>query len=227
MLTRFSLLGFLFGFLFVGVTCTTPILEVSPCSAGFTKIPDAFIIYDGSSLATQTTSVELCHGAHALVLNITCADRNILTPFKKCNDPLFKASAVEFFITPETADGAWDQHHYLELETSPNGMLFLSHITNHNLDCTNFAGSYIDCNQSGIVVEAAADIPQAVWKTHLEIPWTTMMPEGVTPRATPTVWRANLYRIAFPKGHTEYSCWQPTKTLCFHQPLTFARLVMK
>lgn len=40
----------------------------------------------------------ICHDNKNLVIRWKCIDTNIVSPYTKCNDPLYNADVVEIFI---------------------------------------------------------------------------------------------------------------------------------
>ena len=63
----------------------------------------------------------------------------------QCNDPLYEQDVVEVFVAPALPDGE-PMHNYLELELSPNGVLFSANVTNPNLTCLGIEDGMLDCS---------------------------------------------------------------------------------
>lgn len=120
-----------------------------------TQDNQGFFLSDCSRPALQRTYLKACYTASHLFFHFYCLDNNIYNPYTRCNDPLFQYGAskpkyllshygnhllpfcvdvVELFIAPQPANGQPTQH-YIELELSPNSVLFVSNITNPYLDC--------------------------------------------------------------------------------------------
>eukprot|EP00697_Spironema_sp_BW2_P012481 gnl/Spiro4/28733_TR14216_c0_g1_i1.p1 gnl/Spiro4/28733_TR14216_c0_g1~~gnl/Spiro4/28733_TR14216_c0_g1_i1.p1 ORF type:complete len:257 (-),score=62.27 gnl/Spiro4/28733_TR14216_c0_g1_i1:48-818(-) len=194
--------------------------------------------------ATQQTTVHICHTDTALHMRFDCADRNPVSRFTQCNDPLYEDSVVEAFITATTTTATTtkttkktpdiDIHHYLELEVSPNGVLFASRITNPSLDCPGFTGEAVPCAAPGLAFEAHKDTARNTWWAYLSVPFSLLNPQE-TPRvarASPsaTYFRANFFRIDSPvDGNKEYSAWRSPRSVtvpCFHVPSAFAEFVL-
>ena len=57
---------------------------------------------------------------------------------------------MEVFLGDGNADG---KHNYIEIETNPTGVLFVSKIANPNLSPSGMVGTLIDCDESGVSVK--------------------------------------------------------------------------
>jgi len=189
-----------------------------------------FILDDGSKPALQNTAVYMCTDDEYFYVKYDCVDNNIYSPFTEWRIPLFKNDVVEMFISA----GSGDPHVYLELEFSPNSVLFASRIFNPNMTCGGIQENYQDCNSTGIEWQAERFDSENYWWAYAKIPWsfinvnqTSSSTESMQPTIRQDTYRANFFRVDTPSGKsTEYSCWSPTwsKTPCFHKPRYFGIL---
>lgn len=131
---------------FCFLVCSQAYVNVTRCPAGLTPTGDwskttflqHFFLAEIRPLrpAKQQTTVHMCYTDSHLMLRFDCIDDNPYSSYTQCNDPLFKQDVVEVFITATSPHlSKINLHHYLELEVSPNSVLFASHIYNPNLDC--------------------------------------------------------------------------------------------
>jgi len=197
-----------------------------------TSVKD-FILADGSTRAKQQTTVFMCYNSQWIYIKFNCSDNHIYSPFTKCNQPLYQYDVVEVFLTsPTTNNEESNLHNYVELEVSPNGILFVSRINNTLLRCGGFIGTEIPCNETGILWYAARYDSKNNWWAYLQIPWrllnfTAEIENFVETQSRKINWRGNFYRIDSPKNlPKEYSCWSPTMSTppCFHKPAYFGYL---
>jgi hypothetical protein len=182
--------------------------------------------------AKQQTRVHMCSTDTHLMLRFDCIDDNPYSPYSQCNEHLYNAAVVEAFITGTRSDPSKvDLHHYLELEVSPNSVLFASHITNPALDCPGITGTLIPCNGGQIAWEAHKNEEDKTWWAFLKISWS-LINSGNTGDvgAGPTYFKANFFRIDTPLSHPkEYSAWQSplSKSVpCFHAPTAFEEFAL-
>jgi hypothetical protein len=57
----------------------------------------SFTLIDGTPEAT--TQATICHDNVYLYVNWTSIDKEVISTYKNCNDPLFKEDVVEIFIS--------------------------------------------------------------------------------------------------------------------------------
>jgi len=173
-----------------------------------------------SESASQRTVVHLCYTESALLLRYDCEDDYIRSPYTTCNQALYNTDVVEVFLTKVYSGTSVDLHHYVELEVSPNSVLFVAHIANQNLVCDGIQDQLVNCNQSGVVWLARRSDSTNSWWAYLSIPWQII---GGTPVAGYS-FSGNFFRINLFRNSTiEYSCWQSTDSdpACFHKPNYF------
>eukprot|EP01127_Copromyxa_protea_P020541 TRINITY_DN6891_c0_g1_i1.p1 TRINITY_DN6891_c0_g1~~TRINITY_DN6891_c0_g1_i1.p1 ORF type:complete len:240 (+),score=45.83 TRINITY_DN6891_c0_g1_i1:115-834(+) len=183
--------------------------------------------------ARQQTIVHLCHTDTHLRIRFDSNDDNAHSRFTQCNDPLYKDSAVETFITGIRSNpNDVDLHHYTELELSPNGVLFASHIHNPDLTCPGIVGNNIPCNVSGLAYKAEKNLKAETWWAYLSVPFSLLNGQEtqLTPEAGPTFFKANFFRIDQPLNfEKEYSAWSSPSSPhvpCFHVPPAFGVFVI-
>jgi len=182
------------------------------------------ILDDGSGPAAQTTVVHMCADSDYFYVKYDCQDNDIYSQYTQCNEPLFKDDVAELFISA----GSGDPHVYLELEFSPNSVLFASRINNPNMTCSGIQENYQDCNSTGITWQSERFDAQNYWWAYAKIPWNFInINQTSTPTPREDTYRANFFRVDSPNGGSqEFSCWSPTwsNPPCFHKPRYFGLL---
>jgi len=234
--------GFVVLCLLFAIIQALPVLNVPKCPSPLdwnkTAFVPSFTLDAGHGEPVQLTEVHVCYETDYLYVRYDCVDNNIFSQFQNCNDDLYEEDVVEMFIAPASASAADDAetYHYIEIEVSPNGVLFVSNITNYSGDCDDFSGALIPCTQSDIVYTAQRFDSENKWWASLQIPFSLLAhippyqkeQERPGPYIATTTFRANFFRIDQPKGapDQEFSCWSPTfaDPPCFHKPAYFGTL---
>lgn len=159
----------------------------------------------------DTTNATLCHDGTNLVVRWFSRDKEIISTYGRCNDPLYKEDAVEIFIaTPDSYP-----HHYFELEVSPRAQLFFADITNPNGTCSQLGTDYYPCNAATYSASKTA----VGWDAEVKIQ-LSVIGRGVVQKK----FKVNLFRIDYTtNAPTRYLTWQPTfaSPPCFHKPAFF------
>ena len=134
---------------------------------------DRFELDSGSGLPQQQTRVALCRTKQMLSIAFAANDSAIDSPYRQCNDPLYKYDAVEVFVA--LADTRRDPPpvHYVEIELNPYGAMFLAAIDNRSGNCSDFRGAQAACSTSGIQ-HSAATVPGG-WTAQLSIPFDELV----------------------------------------------------
>jgi hypothetical protein len=130
-----------------------------------------FVLSDGQGFPKQSTIVYGCHTNHSLRFKFECHDSVIISTFEKCNDPLFQQDAVELFLTDPNHV---DLHHYVEIEISPNAVMFVSFIQNEGLSCSTLNGTLQNCASIGINWHAEIAPGGQSWWAFVEVPYEVL-----------------------------------------------------
>lgn len=72
-------------------------------------------------------------------------DYYIKNTYLNCNDYLYNQDVVEVFLGDPYVEAA-PIHHYIEMEFSPKGVIYVAKIYNPNLNNSGIVHTYIDCN---------------------------------------------------------------------------------
>lgn len=114
-------------------------LNVPSCGS-LTPVMLHFSLINGT--LDNSTTASICHDATSLFINWTSIDKEIISTYKNCNDPLYKEDVVEVFIS--TLDSY--PHNYFEIEVSPSSQLFFADITNPYGNCSSLGTQYYKCD---------------------------------------------------------------------------------
>jgi len=208
----------------------TPSLSIKPCPADFnwtqTALIREFTLDDGSRSPLQQTSVHACYDDKFFHARFDCVDNNIYNTYTQCNSPLYNQDVVELFIGSKSHSSP---AHYIEIEISPNNVLFVSNVTNYSGNCSNFQGNEIDCDQSGVKIVTYRSDKTNSWWAQVAIPFALVQTlPGAEWSTLPSTLAVNFYRIDEPKEtqSREFSCWSPTMAspACFHKPDYFGNI---
>jgi len=148
---------------------------------------------------------------------------------------------VETFLAVQSSQSV--PKNYLEVEVSPNSVLFVSKIYNPQGTCQGIEGTLVDCSVSGIHWSAKRSDNENTWFAFLSIPFELIVNASSDNSASEnshaarhlsvevaplSVLHGNFFRIDTPSstGTKEYSCWNPTMAspACFHKPAYFGTL---
>jgi Carbohydrate family 9 binding domain-like len=213
------------------IACTQNVscVSIKACTVANITLPP-FVLSGSGQLPSEQTTAQLCHSnaRRTLHAHYTVVDNFITSPFSECNSPLYKADAVEMFIEPAALwDRSFDERKmkrnnvYIELEASPNAVLFVSNITNSDDACSGIAGNEIACSSSGVTVSARRTDDGYV--VDMSVPLALVdAGHGVS-----TQFRANFFRIDHSQSAaTQYQAWRAdgANPPCFHVPSAFGLL---
>lgn len=170
------------------------------------------------------TEAKLLYDDKNLYVLFLNADSDIWSTIKKKDAALWTQEVVEIMIDPD-GDGAT----YVELQVSPNGTIFDAYLPRRRQAQTGWDSSMKaevrvegtlnerDDQDKGWTVEIALPLKSAFGRTQ---------PAGDIPPEVGTVWRANMFRMDFPKGKPRRAvAWSPPLTGDFHTLDRFGALV--
>jgi len=165
----------------------------------------------------------ICHDDTNLYIAFICNDRDIYSTFTQHDDYLWQQEAVEVFI--DTDD---DPNTYVEIEVSPNNILFDSFIVNpFDIDVPKTLKYNLSGIQTAVTVDGTVNERQdedRKWNVEISIPFSDLVEKFNPEMITDFVWKINFYRIdADDDGPNAYA-WSPTLVERFHNPKRFGTL---
>jgi hypothetical protein len=174
---------------------------------------------EGLDLPPQTTARMLWDEKYLYVF-IDVTDEDVFSPYKKPDDPLWKADTVELFI-----DADKNARGYVELQVNPNNAQFDSWFAGTRAG-PKADESWTSGIVSAVVVDGTADKrgdKDQGWHVEIAVPWAAVkgkddaMAVTLPPRPGDT-WKLNLVRVEAGKEKNDYtaSAWGPISRQDFH-----------
>ncbi|MEM7656579.1 MAG: carbohydrate-binding family 9-like protein [Bacteroidota bacterium] len=171
------------------------------------------------------TSVQAVYDDEFLYVAFHCPDQDIHSTYTKRDEYLWKQEAVEIFI-----DTDQNPNDYVELEVSPNNILFDSFITDpKNIDVPATIKYDLKTIQTGVQVDGTVnkrkDQDQS-WTVEVAIPFAEIAADFHPDQLADAAWKINFYRINRDASPLLYMAWSPTQG-SFHQPEKFGTIVFR
>ena len=165
----------------------------------------------------------ISHDNTNLYIAFICNDRDIYSTFTKRDDYLWQQEAVEVFIDTDE-----NPNTYVEIEVSPNNILFDSYIVNpDDIDIPATLKYNLSGIQTAVTVDGTVNERQdedKKWTVEISIPFSDLVENFNPEMITDFVWKINFYRIdADDDGPYTYA-WSPTLVERFHNPIRFGTL---
>ena len=172
-----------------------------------------------------TTSVQLVYDDVYLYVSFHCEDMDIYSSYTQRDEHLWKEEAVEVFIDTDS-----EKNNYVELEVSPNNVLFDSYIVDPvNIDVAATAEMDLKDIHTAVQVvgttENRSDQDDS-WTVEMAIPLAELMEDFDPQKLKHASWKINFYRINRDKSPLQYMAWSPTQG-SFHQPDKFGRIIFR
>lgn len=161
----------------------------------------------------EPTKVKVCWSSEHLYIRFDCQDSWVVSDFTERDEPLYEQDVVEVFLDEEGAGLS-----YMELEVSPNNVVFDAIVRNNGKD------TILDLdtawNMEGLQTSVAEETEGHIQYSFI-IPFSNF---NAIPRPG-TQWRVNFYRIDEDRGgRREYQAWGTTEAVQFHMPTCFGVL---
>lgn len=161
----------------------------------------------------EATEVSACWSTEYFYVRFVCQDSHIVSKYQHRDDPLYEQDVVELFMD-ETGTGT----EYIELEVSPNNIIFDALIRNDG--GKSITSSDIHWDLTGLRTSVEHDGKgNLIYEIH--IPASNFK---IPPQAGRS-WNVNFYRIdEDTEGNREYQAWSPTGEVNYHIPSRFGKL---
>lgn len=158
----------------------------------------------------EPTEVKTFWDDDSLHIRFECMDEYAVSSFTERDEPLYEQDVVEVFI-----DEAGEGTRYLELEVSPNNVVFDAIIENNQGKLAIDTG----WNAEGLVTSVRMEGKVRIYE--LQLPFSNFENRPVDG----TMWRINFYRIDEDKAGTRhYQAWSPTGAVNYHIPSRFGEI---
>jgi hypothetical protein len=170
------------------------------------------------------TEVKVAWDAKQLYFGFTCQDDDVWSDFKKRDEKLWTQEAVEIFID---ADG--DGKDYVELQVSPNGVIFDSYLPEYRKNQNDWNSKM----KAAVKVDGTANKrgdKDKSWTVEVAVPWADVKGRGKAELKLPpepgTVFKVNFFRMDLPKEKPQRAgAWSPPMVGDFHKLDRFGELV--
>jgi hypothetical protein len=160
--------------------------------------------------APRPTEVRLLWDAEHLHVAMAAADDHLRSRYTAHDDELWHEDAFEIFLDP-----GGDGKHYYEIQISPAGVVFDSHLPAYRKNRNDWSSSV----RAAVTLEGTLnrdDDEDRGWRAELAIPFSSLDQGGGSPPAAGDVWKVNFFRVDLtPKGR-RYSAWSPPLRGDFH-----------
>jgi hypothetical protein len=157
--------------------------------------------------ASYQTKVKLLYSEKGIYCLFYCQDAKITATLKEDFENLFHEDVVEIFLWPDESIPV-----YFEYELSPYGYELAIMVPNlkgifYGWRPWHYNGDRVTRRRATIASDARG---VTSWSAEIFIPFALLKPLVMTPPKKGNHWRANMYRIDYDEGTTEWS-WQPTR----------------
>lgn len=174
---------------------------------------------------TFSTSARTCYDDDNLYIAFVCNDRDIYSTFTERDQHLWEEEAVEVFI-----DVADEPNTYVEIEVSPNNVLFDSYIVDPvHIDVKETSKFDLAGIKTAVTVEGTVNQRDDVdrkWIVEIAIPFTDLVSDFNDQLLKEVKWKINYYRIDRDADGPVHYAWSPTGGR-FHKPSVFGILVFE
>jgi len=166
--------------------------------------------------APYQTRAKMLHSKTGLYVLVECEDAKLTCPRLPDMGDLFKHDVVEFFVWPDEAHPL-----YLEYEISPFNKELVILVSNRKGSFMGWGPWHYEKERKtrhAVKIIGGTARPGAKvkgWSTEFFIPYTLFKGIADTPPKAGTSWRANIYRIDYDDGVTQYA-WNPVTGCSFH-----------
>ncbi len=173
--------------------------------------------WEAFSYHPETTAV-LQKTDTAILVKFTAEDRFIRAKYKNHNDPVYKDSCVELFLSPKPDT----DKRYINFETNANGAMLVGlGVSRHERRLFSEA----EC--SGVT--AKAEITDNAFSITLSVPFSFL--EGIFGRIDKDncIMHMNLYKCGDETPKPHYACWSMIETdePDYHRPEFFGKLILR
>ena len=167
----------------------------------------------------------VCYDDSCLYIAFVAADKDIYSSFIGRDQHLWEEEAVEVFIDIDE-----EPNNYIEIEVSPNNILFDSYIVDPvNINVAETAKFNLSTIQSAVVVNGTVNIRSDVdtcWTGELAVNFTDLVVNFDSGILRDAEWKINLYRIDRDADGPVHYAWSPTHGR-FHKPSVFGTLTFE
>jgi hypothetical protein len=174
----------------------------------------------GDPVAEKTDVLLLWSDTHIYVA-MSAEDEHLQSKFENHDDELWHEDVFEVFLDP-----GGDKKHYYEIQVSPAGVVFDSHLPSYRKNRNEWSSQVVTAVELDGTLGDKSDIDKG-WSAELAIPFTAMTEGGGVPPAAGDTWRANFFRADVTTSKPVYSGWSPPLRGDFHALDRFGAMVFE
>ncbi len=175
--------------------------------------------------STFSTHALTCYDENNLYIAFVCNDRDIYSSFTNRDQHLWEEEAVEVFIDVDD-----EPNTYVEIELSPNNVLFDSYIVDPmNIDIEETSKFDLSGIKTAVSVSGTVNFradKDKTWTAEIAIPFSDIIKNFNSDILKEAKWKINYYRIDRDNDGPTHYAWLPTMGR-FHKPSAFGKLVFK
>ena len=169
----------------------------------------------------QLTEVLAMWDDKNLYIAMTAQDDNLKSEYKKHDDELWHQDAFEIFLDPLA-----DKKDYFELQVSPLGTVFDSHLPRYRENKNEWTSKMKVAVKTDGTLNNEEDEDKE-WTAELAIPFAAMEKSGAPAPKAGDKWAINFFRIDATKQKNLYSAWSAPMRGDFHTLEKFRRVIFK
>lgn len=184
------------------------------------------LLRQGSGLTVYKTRVKLLYSETGIYFLFNCEDKKLTSTMKADNLHLWEEDVVEVFLWTDESFPV-----YFEYELSPLNFELPIIVPN---DKGNFFGwlpwQYEGDRKTQHATSTEGGMKKSGgsvtgWKAEFYIPYKLLVPLNHVPPVSGTKWRANMYRIDYDNGETQFAWKKTSKT--FHEFNNFGTIIFE
>jgi hypothetical protein len=180
---------------------------------------DPFVNTMNGQKVPKATEVLAMWDEKHLYLAMRAEDDNLKSEYKKHDDELWHQDAFEIFLDP-----AGDKLDYYEIQVSPKGVVFDSHLPKYRENQNDWTSKVKLKVKTDGTVNDEADADKE-WSLELAIPFASLEKGGGVPPKAGDKWKMNFFRVDATKDKTAYSAWSAPMRGDFHTLDKFGQVV--
>jgi cellulose/xylan binding protein with CBM9 domain len=169
----------------------------------------------------QTTEVRVMWNDDKLFVAMRGKDDHLESKYTKHDDELWREDAFEIFLDPNG-----DKKDYFELQVSPAGVVFDSHLPAYRKNQNGWNSGMVAAVVLDGTLNDDSDTDKS-WTAELAIPLKSLGAGGGIPPKVNDTWRGNFFRVDKTKEKPIYSAWSPPLRGDFHALNRFGKIVFK
>lgn len=161
---------------------------------------------------------KIAHSKDAILLEYKVAEKDVVIHYKKTNDPVYKDSCVEFFIS-------FDQKHYYNFEFNSIGTALVAYGSSDRENRPNLSEKLIDKIEIFSKIGERNSKGDTDWTLQLKIPFELFLNDNIDSLKGKKAW-ANFYKCGDDLPEPHFVSWNRINAAepNFHLPEYFGEI---